>query len=92
MVLILGSDNLLIRATDDLVSVLPSPPFSCLDLGREGGADRRNLFVAEWLPLFNLLVFEAFGEPLDPTEAVLMGNLRKGEDDLGSESLNFDLL
>lgn len=90
MVLILGSDNLLSLAIDALVSDVPSP-FSCLDSGREG-ADRLNLFVAEWLRVLNLLVFGAFEESLDPTEAILMGNLGKGEDEPGSESLNLDPL
>ena len=58
MVLIFGSDNLLIRAIDALVSVVPSP-FSNLDSGKED-TDWVSLFSDEWLPVFNLLVLEAF--------------------------------
>lgn len=73
MLLILGSDNLLMRAIDAFVLIVPLA-FSCLDSIREG-TDRLNFLVTELLPEFNLLVFEAFEESFDPTEAVLMGNL-----------------
>jgi hypothetical protein len=88
--LILGSDNLLIRAIDTLVLVALSS-FSSLDSGKED-TDWLNLLSFKGLLVLNLLVFEDFKESTDPTEAVLAGNLWRGEDGPGSESLNFDPL
>jgi hypothetical protein len=91
MLLILGSENLLLLVIDAFVLFAPSP-FSCLRSGRRG-IDRLNLLVTEWLlPVFSLLVFEAFEDSLDPPAADLIGNLWKGKDDRGSESLNLDPL
>lgn len=90
LLLILGSDNLLIRVMDAFVSDT-ALPFTFFGSSNDD-TDRLNLFPAEVLLVLNFLVLEPLRESADPAERVLIGNLCRGDTDPGSESLNLDPL
>lgn len=54
--------------------------------------DLVNLFPGKWLKSIDLEILEASLESVDPSEAVLILDLCRGDDDPGSESLNLDPL